>query len=95
MENPPKYLGREESRHVQQQVPSAFELDDSSLMFLDLFFQHSYGTEVDLPVTISPFWPCFWPSSFLFSHQVHALLKSLCKKTTKTIYNKMVLRIQQ
>ena len=36
-------------------------------------------------VTISPFWPCFQPSSFLFSHQVHALLKSLCKKTTKNI----------
>ena len=29
------------------------------------------------PVTISPFWPCFWPSSFFFllSQQVHALLK--------------------
>jgi hypothetical protein len=37
------------------------------------------------PVTISPFWPCYWPSSFFFSHQVHALLKSLCKKTTKNI----------
>jgi hypothetical protein len=46
-------------------------------------------------VTISPFWPCFWPSSFLFLHQVHALLKSLCKKTTKTSHNKIVLRIQQ
>ena len=38
-------------------------------------------------VTISPFWPCFWPSSFSFSQQVHALFKSLCKKTTKTSYN--------
>jgi hypothetical protein len=43
-------------------------------------------------VTISPFWPCFWPSSFFFSHQVHALLKSLCKKTTKTSHNKIVLQ---
>jgi hypothetical protein len=46
-------------------------------------------------VTISPFWPCFWPSSFFFSHQVHASLKSLCKKTTKTSHNKIVLQIQQ
>ena len=34
-------------------------------------------------VTTLPFWPCFWPSSFLFSHQVHAYSKSLCKKTIK------------
>jgi hypothetical protein len=28
-------------------------------------------TVVSPSVTISPFWPCFWPSSFFFSHQVH------------------------
>jgi hypothetical protein len=49
MENLPKYLGRE-SRHVQQSVPSAFELDDGPLVFLDLIFQRPYGIEVNLLV---------------------------------------------
>ena len=36
-------------------------------------------------VTISPFWPCFWPSSFFFSHQVHALLKVTLQENNKNI----------
>jgi hypothetical protein len=49
---------------------------------------HFLPSPLDLvTVTISPFWPCFWPSTFSFSHQVHALLKSLCKKTTKISNN--------
>jgi hypothetical protein len=35
------------------------------------------------PVTISPFWPCFWPSSFFFSHQVHVLLKVTLQEDNK------------
>ena len=37
------------------------------------------------PVTISPSWPCFWPSSFHFSHQVHALLKVTLQENNKNI----------
>jgi hypothetical protein len=42
-----------------------------------------------------PFGHVFGPLLFFFSHQFHALLKSLCKKTTKTSHNKIVLQIQQ
>ena len=38
------------SRHVRQRVPSAFELDEGPLVFLDLLFQCPYGIEVDLLV---------------------------------------------
>jgi hypothetical protein len=39
-------------------------------------------------VTISPFWPCFWPSSFpFFTASSCKTQSSLCKKTTKTFYN--------
>jgi hypothetical protein len=34
-------------------------------------------------VTISPFWPYFWPSSFFFSHQVHTLLKVTLQESNK------------
>jgi hypothetical protein len=44
-----KYLGREESRHIQQGVPSTFELDEDPFAFLGPLFQHSEGIEVDLP----------------------------------------------
>jgi hypothetical protein len=36
-------------------------------------------------VMISPFWPCFWPSSFFFSHQVHVLLKVTLQENNKNI----------
>jgi len=52
-ENASQYLGWEESRHVQQRVPGAFELDYDplvSLVFFDLLFQREYGIEVDLPI---------------------------------------------
>jgi hypothetical protein len=42
-------------------------------------------TVSEFDVTISPFWPCFWPSSFLFSHQVHALLKVTLQENNKNI----------
>jgi hypothetical protein len=59
----------------------ALKINHSSIEWDIWMLEGSMGS-----VTISPFWPCFWPSSFFFSHQVHALLKSLCKKTTKTSY---------
>ena len=39
MEDSPKYLGREESRHVQQRVVGAFELDYSLIEPFNLLFQ--------------------------------------------------------
>jgi hypothetical protein len=42
-------------------------------------------------VNTLPFWPCSWPSSFPFSHQVHVLLKvTLHQKTQKHHKNKIV-----
>jgi hypothetical protein len=32
-----------------------------------------------------PFWPCFWPSSFHFLHQVHMLLKVTLQENNKNI----------
>jgi hypothetical protein len=71
-ENGSKYLGREESRHVQQGVSSAFEFDDGPLVFLNLLFQRPDGIEVDLPVH-----RCSgnrvrvgkWPQGFVYSRQ--------------------------
>ena len=50
MEDSTEYLGREESRHVQQRAPGAFESDYSSLVFFNLLIQRSYGIEVDFQV---------------------------------------------
>ena len=47
--NVAEYLGREESRHVQQGVPSALESDYCPLVFFDLLFQRSYGIDADFP----------------------------------------------
>jgi hypothetical protein len=35
-------------------------------------------------VTNSPFWPCFWPSSFFFCTKFTRYSRSLCRETTKT-----------
>jgi hypothetical protein len=42
-----------------------------------------------------PFGHVFGPLLSSFSHQVHASLKSLCKKTSKTSNNQIVLQIQE
>ena len=46
---------------------------------------HTWGWAVivDEIVMTLPFWPCFWPSSFLFSYQVHALLKVTLQEITQ------------
>jgi len=49
MENVSKYLGWEESLHVQQRVSDAFKLDYGPLVFLDLLVQFPDGIE-DFPV---------------------------------------------
>ena len=58
----------------------------NGVVVLSLWINHFYWEVEREGVTTLPFWPCFWPSSSSFSHQVHTLLKSLCKKTTKTSY---------
>jgi len=46
----PKHLGWKESRHVQQRVSGALELDCGPLVFFNLLFQRQYRIEVSLPV---------------------------------------------
>ena len=50
MENSPKYLGREESRHVQQGIAGAFASDYRLIGSFNLLFQRPYGIKINLPV---------------------------------------------
>jgi hypothetical protein len=71
-ENGSKYLGREESRHVQQGVSSAFELNDGPLMLSNLLFQRPDGIEIDLLVhrcSGNRIRVGKWPQGFVCSRQ--------------------------